>query len=835
MPSPQKLSTTHLNSFQVLQWKGQPLYEYYPRLRSYLESRYGTEASYFFARPKVEQRGKGDTVLVWYSDILETEPSQGPRAHPPRGAEHIVEMLQQAIAELSKSGKEERAWAQLLKLCLANYQSTLIYSDGTYDVFAGWGLLPLGTQLDPAYIKDIPSPAEENRTSPSPSEEPFSEAPQMEAADKADAVASASKPPHQEVDSANKTTDQASQEEAERHSKGQGTQNPFRKYLWPLLGIAALLFVLVFWIISKGPSRPDIPEEPGKLIPIDTTEIGYDQDSTRAIVQNRLNVFLEDSTADLAAFMQAFKKTYPDDTYKVLYFDTLTSIVQLQVPPEALNQVEKELPGKMPGFKLSTFPEVIFERHRTPNDPGFSRPQYSWYFDLINAAGGWNRSFGSDQVVVAIIDDGFDLNHPEFAGKVVKPYNAYSQNRRVYSSSRHAHGTHVAGTAIAARDNRAGLSGIAPDCLLMPIQVADRDGTLAYSAIIKGIYYAIQNGAQVINLSLGMQFNPNLKYYPPETQEEFIRRYYKQEEAYWRKIFQIAERNGVSIVLAGGNQSVLIGLDPMQRSPLGIKVSAVNRQQRRAEFSNYGDYSTLSAPGVNILSSLPGNNFGLMSGTSMAAPMVTGAVALAKSVAPSLSPAEIRQKLVSTGRRISSNIGPLLQLDALVQSVGGATSPPSNGNNNCNNIAQQIDALQRKIDDLKKGCSTYQAVDTMKMPKGTRNFNFALGRWRSTTPLTNSNNEQVTVYFTFLRDGTGEINLVEPNGLRCAADLDLALDQQNQLIIDQLSAADCQYGQPGYAAYTFYCQPDAGGTVTCRGRNKNNASNQPKFNLIKIN
>ncbi|GHU77713.1 hypothetical protein FACS189414_5040 [Bacteroidia bacterium] len=166
-----------------------------------------------------------------------------------------------------------------------------------------------------------------------------------------------------------------------------------------------------------------------------------------------------------------------------------------------------------------------------------------------------------------------------------------------------------------------------------------------------------------------------------------IRNHFKEEERLWREIMRIAASHNSTIVVAAGNDNVLAGIDAMQRPELFVTVSAVDKNNRsfgKADFSNYGQFSTVSAPGVGIYSSVGKNDYATMDGTSMAAPIVTGAIALMKSLNDSLTTKQIICILQSTGLPTQGNIGKLIQLDKALQVVKSGetvdcTPPPSTG------------------------------------------------------------------------------------------------------------------------------------------------------------
>jgi hypothetical protein len=369
-----------------------------------------------------------------------------------------------------------------------------------------------------------------------------------------------------------------------------------------------------------------------------------------------------------------------------VYYDNVVKRMQIEIPKEEREQLKKAIPGQFaPEYELFVFDEALFESAYTPNDPDFSDPNKSWYLKAIHAPQAWDITRGSEKVTVAIVDNGFSLEHPELNSKVVRPYNVWKHSKEVFPQ-KVDHGTHVAGTALAIADNGKGICGIAPSCKFMPIQVADGRGMMTTTSVLDGILYALYQGADVINVSLGSQFT-GLSQMPEQAQKDLIQNHFKEEERLWREIMRIAANHHSTIVVSAGNGNVLAGIEALQRPELFITVSAVdknNRNYSKASFSNYGQFSTISAPGVGIYSTIGSNDYQTMDGTSMAAPIVAGTVALMKSVNPSITTKQIICILRSTGVETQGAIGKLIQVDkALEKAKSGevvdCTPTPSTG------------------------------------------------------------------------------------------------------------------------------------------------------------
>jgi subtilisin family serine protease len=421
------------------------------------------------------------------------------------------------------------------------------------------------------------------------------------------------------------------------------------------------------------PTPPDykdiLPPYQGVMPPIDENpEI---KPGNPSIIANRLNILMENEDKSILELARDFKTKYPDDKYKIIYYDDVVKRMQVEIPSEEREKLKQEIPAAFASkYKLFVFDEALFEGAYAPSDPAFSDENKSWYLKTIKAPQAWDITRGSEKIVVAIVDNGFNLKHPELSSKVVKPYNVWSHNQEIFPQQVD-HGTHVAGTALAIADNGIGICGIAPNCKFMPIQVADKKGMMTTSSVLDGILYALYQGADVVNVSLGNEFT-GLSQFPENKQQDLINNHFKEEERLWFEISRIASKHKVTIVIAAGNDNVLAGIDAMQRPDNFIVVSAIDKNNNafgKSNFSNYGEYSTISAPGVGIYSCVGISNYEMMDGTSMAAPIVTGAVALMKSINDSLTTKQIICILQGTGLDTKGRIGKLIQLDKALQKV----------------------------------------------------------------------------------------------------------------------------------------------------------------------
>ena len=620
--------------------------------------------------------------------------------------------------------------------------------------------------------------------------------------------------------------------------KGRRGGNPakvFRILIYILLCIIALLLCyLAFRSCSSHTERIDIPVTPPNP-DLDDDDIVPDDDSLTFFVNKRIIIVIQNEEMSKKDFVNDFYKVYSDpSTYVLSSPDDIIPRFVLTLPEEERDIVSAALPSLFPEYDLLILPDSIFSGEKVPSDPGFSDASKRWYFDMIGVYDAWEETMGDENVVVAIIDDGFDLSHPELKGKVCKPYNAVLHNRNVFPSV--LHGTHVAATAIGRADNGAGVSGIAPNCTFMPIQIGDKNGRMAYSSIIDGILYAITENASVINLSFGMEFLPGTELLPIGMQRQIIENYFLDEEVMWRKIFGMGIKKGITFVIAGGNENVLIGMDPMQRIDGTIRVSAVNSDKTKADFSNYGPYSVLSAPGVDIYNAVPDNAYESLRGTSMASPIVAGCVALMKSKNPSLTTEDIITILQKTGIPSPSDVAPIVNFrKAMAEVPSDGTRPVLPEKDDCESISRRYQELLKELEKIQRehpGCIT--PADTLVIPPAPT-LDDLYGLWKSTTPLhAMDSGEELTLYFSFNGTSHGSFWIVDPWGNKFTASLEVSI-MDDTIRIVQTELAVSFTSDIKFYPYTTDCKPNyKTRKADCVAVNQADFKNRISFNLVKI-
>ena len=417
------------------------------------------------------------------------------------------------------------------------------------------------------------------------------------------------------------------------------------------------------------------PPENNRIPPVDPDDLVTDPvDSIGRVVKDQLVAFFNSKQldADMTSFARQFKKAYPSADYSIIYYNNEAGTMLLQVPEERLAELMNEIPTKVTGIDYILTTNYILNYQMEPTDPGFKKSDFRQYFEWIQAFEAWDITTGDPEVKVAIVDSYFCLDHPEINNRWVDPINIVQGNRNVFPSNNDFHGTHVTGIAVGAMNNNGGVAGIAPNCTWIPISVGDLMSVLN---IIEGILYGTYHGADVVNISLGKVFPEDIDKMPIENQVRIARESYKQLEQVWDYVYKVATDRRCVIVTAAGNEKIIMALDPGNRDKDIVKVEALANPNKRASFTNFGkvpnssvEYSTVSAPGVDILSSVSNNSYTTYNGTSMASPIVAGAVALMKSIDKSLSAAEIIRILKETGKPLPEQecVGPMIQIkDAL--------------------------------------------------------------------------------------------------------------------------------------------------------------------------
>jgi subtilisin family serine protease len=301
-----------------------------------------------------------------------------------------------------------------------------------------------------------------------------------------------------------------------------------------------------------------------------------------------------------------------------------SNVVKLRgdVPaPELLKKVKAD-----PAVDLAS---LNYKRHisATPNDQYYASDQRP-SLATVRVPEAWDLSKSTGSQIVAVLDTGVDAGHPDLVGHLVPGYNAVSSTRPNPVDD-NGHGTMTLGLIAAGANNGVGVAGVGWNVKAMPVKVLDANGSGYDADIAEGIDWAVAHGAKVINMSLGGPGDNVVLH-------DAVKRAYAK---------------GVVIVVAAGND----GSDVVQYPaayPEVVAVAATNPGGALTDFSSYGDWVDVAAPGWNLLSTgsraltppeyVP---YWYCTGTSCSAPVVTGIAALVKNKWPTLTPAQVAQRL----------------------------------------------------------------------------------------------------------------------------------------------------------------------------------------------
>ncbi len=338
-------------------------------------------------------------------------------------------------------------------------------------------------------------------------------------------------------------------------------------------------------------------------------------------------------------------------------FSLVPGLVQLRLPVDgpSVQQAVEQL-SALPYVEYAE-PDYILTTSVEPNDPEWGE---LWGMRNIRAPAAWNTFTGVPSLVVAIIDTGIDANHPDLAANIWTNANEIAGNGvdddgngfvddihgwDFYNgdndpSDDHSHGTHTAGTVGAVGNNGIGVVGVTWRVRLMALKFIGSNGMGSAADAVMCLEYAVSMGAKVSNNSYG-------------------------GEGYSQAMYDAianARAIGHLFVASAGNFAEDNDIYPAYPASYDldnvISVAAMDSGDDLAWFSNYGAATVdLGAPGVDVLSTLPGGNYGRKNGTSMAAPHVAGAVALLYGYFPASSYFQIRDRILGTARPVASLLG----------------------------------------------------------------------------------------------------------------------------------------------------------------------------------
>ena len=315
-----------------------------------------------------------------------------------------------------------------------------------------------------------------------------------------------------------------------------------------------------------------------------------------------------------------------------------------------------------------------------PDDPIYG---YQWHLPQVQSDAAWNISRGAN-VTVAVVDSGVSRGDDLACRTFVAPYSAITDTPgETAAKDQQGHGTHVAGTIGQCTNNNKGVAGMAPNVKLMPVRVLDAAGNGTMADVATGINWAVDHGAGIINLSLGMECNGATW---PSCSQSLI-----------NDAIDKATNHDVLIVAAAGNSSGSTPYFPANH-PDVIAVAAVDYNQQRTWYSNRGDALTISAPGGDtdqdanhdgyvdgvLQQTFDEGNWGyyFYQGTSMASPHVAGAAALPRSYVPNATREQVKEALIHTAKDLGDpgfdnlyGYGLLQTADALIYLRNNQSTP----------------------------------------------------------------------------------------------------------------------------------------------------------------
>lgn len=323
--------------------------------------------------------------------------------------------------------------------------------------------------------------------------------------------------------------------------------------------------------------------------------------------------------------------------------------VAIEVPATAAGALTRRLADRPDVTSVDTARRRWLSEE--PADPRFGEQRT--YLDAVRATAAWSRSAkGSPDVRIGIVDSGADIAHPDLVGKVVGTYNAVTRSSDVRDQV--GHGTGVASVAAAATNNGEGIAAAGYDSTLLVAKVADRTGRIFTDDLAAGVVWAVDNGADVVNLSLGGPSSDRLE----------------------RDAVRYAQSRGVLVVAAAGNDGSNLKQFPASLpGVLGVGATSADGGTR-APFSSFGSWIDVGAPGRDLVVAKAGGGYETVDGTSFAAPIVSGEAALLAAYRPGRTGADLAAAIIggANGTKLGFARG-LVDFDASLTLLPPASTP----------------------------------------------------------------------------------------------------------------------------------------------------------------
>jgi CSLREA domain-containing protein len=398
------------------------------------------------------------------------------------------------------------------------------------------------------------------------------------------------------------------------------------------------------------------PQSPSS--PITNTQNVIHSDISQQPIPNTVVLRFVDGTslADQEAYVTSFGGTITStiDALNTVIVSVPDNVTPATLPPSTL--VQQSEPDYYIGALASPLSDTFYASQ--------------WALDVIGVPQAWEAlPSNSPALSVAVIDSGVCASHPDLQGKLLAGWD-FVQNDNT-PQDEFGHGCAVTGVIVANSNNNIGIAGVALNAKAMPLRVLDAQGSGSYSRVAQAIIYAVDNGAHIINLSLGGAS-------PSSLLQEAV---------------TYAQTHNVTIVAAAGNQGANTVMYPAAYDSV-IAVGSVDQNLQRSSFSNYGATIDVYAPGRDIVTTTL-SGYGYMSGTSLAAPYVTGVIALNKAL----------------GLQLTIG-GALLKINMPTSVITVTQEPSSDNNNSCDINASNVALLAWHDVALRRVSSPTSVSDT---------------------------------------------------------------------------------------------------------------------------
>jgi subtilisin family serine protease len=388
------------------------------------------------------------------------------------------------------------------------------------------------------------------------------------------------------------------------------------------LGIGSLAILLAVYrssgspraTVTEQPATDDVPDAaspPGEVRP-GTIGGGAGSAPRVRVVPDRLLVKFEEGTPSEVVTAVLARAGV---TAATRIARTGTRLVEVPPAERAAALAALDASGAVEYAESDVIVSVL---ETVPNDAHWST---QWGPTKVSTPRAWDVARGSPTIVVAVLDTGVDFGHADLRGASVPGYDVVNDDSE--PGDDHGHGTATAGVVAARTNNTEGIAGLCWTCSLMAVKVLGATGSGSTSTVARGIVWAVDHGARVINLSLGG---------PGSTQT-------------LADAVDYAASRGVVVIAAAGNSGVSTPFYPAAY-PSVVSVAATDASDQRYSWSNYGAWVQVAAPGCNV-APLRGGGYGSFCGTSSATPLVAGLAGLALSAKPGATRAQLEQAIRS--------------------------------------------------------------------------------------------------------------------------------------------------------------------------------------------